>query len=109
MIDIIFQLGNEIIFVRVDGNNIKFANSTYGNQWANIDGLKLNKAGVLKEFPDLNNNNDWKKISIDRFKMKIKSLNSENEKVNYIINDLSLHGYVPKYKQRVGYRREAIK
>lgn len=109
MIDIIFQFGNEIIFVRVNGNDVKFANSTYGSQWANIDGLKINKAGAIKEHEDLKDNPDWKKISIERFKSKIKSLDNDDKRVEYIIDDLSKHGYKPRYKKKSGYRREVIK
>jgi hypothetical protein len=109
MIDVIFMLGGDHIFVRVIGNNIKFSNSSQGNLFASIEGMKLSKAGVIKEFPDLKDNENWKLIAIERFKEKIKECKTENEKVEYIIKDLSKFGYKPLYKKKAGFRTERIK
>jgi len=109
MIEILFSFGNEIILVKVDGNDIKFSNSNFGAVETDISGLKLSYEGVIKEFPDLKDNANWKRIVIQRFKAHIKSLKTEEEKASYIVDDLEKHGYIAKYKQKPGFRREVIK
>ena len=109
MIDIIFNYFNDTILVRVEGNKVLFGNTAYGNKMSTIDGLKLSQSGVLKEFPDLKDNLEWRKIAIQRFKEKIEKMKSENEVTDYVIADLSKYGYVPRYKQRQGHRPERIK
>ncbi len=109
MIEILFYLGNEIILVKVDGNNIMFSNSNFGAVESDISGLKLSYEGVIKEFPDLKDDENWKNKTIQRFKDHIKSLKTEEDKVNYIVDDLKKHGYTAKYKQKLGFRREVIK
>lgn len=108
MIDIIFYQGAEIIFVRVDGNDVKFASGNNPNMFGPIEGLKLNYVGVVREFPDLETADDWKEQAIERFKDKIKSYDSEDEKVEYIIQDLKKHGFIPKFKQKQGFRKEVL-
>lgn len=103
MIGVIFSFGNEIIEVRIKDNNVFFRTSTSPN-FADIDGLKLDKSGVVKEFPDLKDKDDWQKQARERFKMKIKELKTEDERVKYIIQDLTKFGYVPMYIQRQGFR-----
>lgn len=104
MIDIFFEFMNEFILVRIEGSNVQFANTTYNNNLATIDGLKLNQQGVIKEFPDLKDNVEWRRIAITRFKDKIKTLETEEKISDYIITDLRKYGYIPKYKQRKGFR-----
>ena len=108
MIGLIFQLGPEIIEVRVDNNNVQFRNNQSNGMFTTIEGLKLNKVGVIREFPDLKDNDDWQNIARERFKEKIKSMNTEMERENYIVADLKKYGYVPKYRQRQGFRVEKI-
>jgi hypothetical protein len=108
MIDLFFQFGNEFILVKVDGSNVRFGSSEQGSQLATIDGLKLDYLGVVKEFPDLEDNPGWKRIATERFKENIKRMNNEDEVSNYIINDLKKYGYIPKLKQRKGFRVEKI-
>lgn len=109
MIDLIFYHGTEIIFVRVDGGNITFHSSNFGARGATIDGLNFSYPGTLKEFPDLKDNPDWRHIAIQRFKEKIKAMDSEDKIADYIIQDLKLHNYIPKFKQKHGFRREIIR
>lgn len=108
MIQLMFRFANEKILVVIDGNDIKFGNTEYGAQLASIEGLKLDYQGVINEFPELTNRDDWKAEAIKRFKEKIKSFKTENEKANYIIEDLKKYGYVPEFKQKKGFRRERI-
>ncbi|HDK42725.1 MAG TPA: hypothetical protein ENG87_05055 [Candidatus Pacearchaeota archaeon] len=108
MIGIIFQFGTEIIEVKVQGVNVLFRASQFTN-FADIDGIKLNKVGVLKEFPDLKDSKDWQIIARKRFKDKIKTMKTERERVDYIIEDLTKFGYKWLYKQRAGFRPEKNK
>lgn len=108
MIEIIFEFGNEVILVKVQGKNVLFGNTTFGAQMADISGLKLDYDGVCREFPDLKDHEDWRGEAIKRFKEKIESMESEEEIVSYLVGDLRKQGYVPKFKQKQGFRREVI-
>ena len=108
MIDLIFYLGSEVVFVRVQGHNVLMASGTNGAQMATIDGIKLSKSGVVKEYPDLNSHPNWREEAIGRFKAKLRELSSEDAIANYVIEDLKKHGYIPKYKQIAGHRKEVI-
>ena len=108
MIDLIFYFGNDIVFIRVRGNSVMFANSAQGAQWSPIDGLRLSKAGVVKEFPDLEFDADWHDVAIRRFKNKLTKLSNEKAVADYIINDLKNFGYVPKFYQEQGFRKRRI-
>jgi len=105
MIDIMFEFVGDYILVRINGNNITFGNTAYGNQMASIDGLKLSQEGAIKEFPDLKDRSDWREEAIKRFKEKITLMSSEPEIEAYIISDLRKYGYKPLYKQRQGFRK----
>ena len=107
MIGIIFQFGTEVVEVRVKDNNVFFRNSN-SPQFADIDGLKLDKSGVLKEHPDLKDKEDWQRQARKRFKEKIKQMKDEKEQVKYIIEDLGKHGYKPMYIQKQGFRPRKI-
>lgn len=109
MIDIIMEFGGDTILVKVNGNTVELGNTNQGNKLATIEGLQLNKQGVLKEFPDLKDDLDWKPKAIQRFKDKIRSFNTEEERANYVIEDLRKHGYRPKAKQKAGFRVEKIR
>jgi len=104
MIEILFEQGSETILVVIRGKEIRFGSTVYGVQMADISGLKLNHEGVVKEFPDLENREDWKKEVVLRFKDHIKNLNSEEEICEYIIEELEKQGYKGKTKMRKGHR-----
>ncbi len=103
MIGIIFRFGTEVVEVRVRGSEVFFRTSQFTN-FADIDGLKLDKSGVIKEFPDLKDNPDWQKIARQRFKDSMKQMKTERERADYIENDLEQFGYIPLYEQRSGFR-----
>lgn len=103
MIGVIFQFGTEIVEVRVKDNNVFFRNQNSPN-FADIDGLKLDKYGVIKEHPDLKDKADWQRQARERFKDKIKNYKTEEERIRYIIDDLNKFGYVPLYMQKQGFR-----
>lgn len=108
MIDALFQLGNEIVLIRVEGNKVLFGNTMFGSQMADIKGLKLDYVGVCRQFPDLEMKDDWREETIKRFKEKVKSFKTERQKIDYLIEDLSKHGYKALKIQRKGFRPENI-
>ena len=107
MIGVIFEFGTENVEVRVDGNNVFFRTTTSQN-FADIDGIKLDKSGVMKEFPDLIGRDDWQSEARLRFKDKIHSYLTEEEKMKYIMADLIKYGYVPRYIQKQGFRPQKL-
>lgn len=98
-----FRSGSELTEVIVTGNDIMFFDISTG-QVTGLTGISYNKSGVLKEFPDLENDDDWKKKAIDRLKEHIKKFDKEEDKLNYIIKDLEKYGYECKFTQRAGFR-----
>jgi len=74
-----------------------------------IDGLKFNRTGVVKEFPDLEFDNEWRAKSIDRFKEHFREIKTEQAKVSYVITELSKNGYTPMYTKRKGWRAQPIR
>lgn len=108
MIELIFYFGTDIIMIRIIGHRVTFVNSTFGAIESTIDGLKLSKSGVIKEYPELKDREDWKEEAIRRFKNKIFELNEEEAIAEYIIMDLKKYGYIPKWKQKQGFRRTKI-
>ena len=108
MIQITFELGGENVQVIIKDNDLLFFDVTTGTT-TTIEGLQLSKSGCIKEFPDLKDNIDWKKESINRFKLKVKSIEKEKDKMNYIISELTKQGYKALYFQRAGFRPERIR
>jgi len=108
MIGIVLSLGGDVAEVRIDGNSLTFRGNGSPN-FATIEGLKLDKEGTLKEFPDLKDKENWKQIAIERFKEHFKKLETEREKVEYVINDLKKFGWVLEAIQKAGHRLQRIK
>lgn len=94
--------------VRINGHRVTFVNSTYGAFESTIEGLKLSRAGVIKEYPDLKEREDWREEAIKRFKEVINVMQNEESIAEYVIQDLKKYGYIPKWKQKQGFRREKI-
>lgn len=103
MIGIIFSFSDQTIEVRIVEKTVLFR-SSQATQFSDINGIKLDRPGVLKEFPDLKDNADWQKIARERFKDKIKEMATEQERAKYVIEDLTKFGYKPLYMQRSGFR-----
>jgi hypothetical protein len=110
MIDILFYFGSEVVLTRIDGDTLYLASGSNGDKMAPFDEkhVKLNYSGVIKEFPDLEGSKNWSSEAVRRFKEKFKSYKTEEEKARYVISDLSRHGYIPKYKQKRGFRIEML-
>ena len=109
MIDVLFKFANNHILVTVKNKKVYFANTESGNKQSEIDGLKLDHGGVIREFPDLQNNTNWRDEAIKRFKDKIETMESEDEIVIYVVEELKKFGYEPMYKQKKGFRPQLIK
>lgn len=97
-----YRFAQSIHHVIVDGNNVMFLNSD--GVISTIEGIGLNKAGVLKEFPDLEHEPEWRRIAIERFKAKIKSFNTEMDVTNYVKDELTRWGHEALMYQRAGFR-----
>ena len=108
MIDLIFYYGTDIILVKINGKQVLFGNSAYGQFLAPFEKLNIDKSGVMKEFPDLKDDKDWRLKAVERFYNHIYSLETEEAISDYIIDDLRKFGYIPKYRQRKGFRVEEL-
>jgi hypothetical protein len=104
----VFELGADQAEIVVDNNNLMFKDGG-SNTITTLEGLQLSKSGVLKEFPDLTDNPEWKKISLERLKEHVKTLEGENNKMNYIKDELTKFGWKPLFKHRAGFRPEKFK
>jgi hypothetical protein len=104
MIELILEKNGETILIIVEGYNLFFGNSDYGSMFATLDGLQLSYSGTIEEFPDLKDNPLWRIEAIKRLKEKVKSYRTEEERAEYIIEDLRRHGFIPKYKKVKGFR-----
>ena len=102
------MFASEMVEVRVDGNRVLFR-SGMSPQWATIDGLQISYQGVCKEFPDLEGETNWRARAIERFREELLSYKTEEDKMDYVVNDLKKHGYIPKYVQKGGHRVKRIK
>jgi len=109
MISTIFQNGSEVIEVRINQTNCLFRTQSTQGGFVPIEGIKLEKAGCIKEHPDLKEDEDWRSETIKRFKQKIKEYETEKQRMKYIISDLTKHGYKPLYYQQQGHRPIKIK
>jgi len=103
MIGVRFLRGAEDISVVVDGINV-YVRDNMSFVVAPLANLKFSYEGVIKEFPDLRDDTEWKDKAIARFFSKLESFRTEDDRINYIIADLRKHNYVPITKQRSGFR-----
>ncbi len=103
-----FRMGGDVVEAIYGPQGLMFFDISTGII-TTLEGLKLSKAGVVKEFPDLENDEDWNKKAIKRLKKHIESFETEEQKINYVIEELRKHGYQPLTKQRAGFRHKIIK
>jgi hypothetical protein len=104
MIDVLFTLGPDTVLIRIDGSNLLFTNVSANSWLVPIENLKLSQKGVVKEFPDLDGDEEWKEKAIERFKNHVKKLETDEEKMDYVVKDLAKYGYVLKAYQKKGGR-----
>lgn len=100
-IKLTFENGSELTEVFIDGDNLFFSN---GEEMTVIDGLQILKSDVVKQFPDLVNDEEWRKKSIERLKEHIKNIPTEREKAIYVRNELVKYGNELKFCVRNGFR-----
>lgn len=103
-----FQFGGQRIIVRVIGDIVLFID-LQNNMMSPIEGLNLTKKGVEKEYPDLIGDKDWKQKAIQRFVDKIKSFQTEQQRMDWLIDELKEMGYSPLFQQRQGFRPKKIR
>lgn len=106
MIDVIFQFGTEVIMVRVLNKEILFKTSAFGGGFVSIEGLKLSRIGTIKQFPNLKDRDDWRTEAIKMYKLNLNKMESETQRMNYVIEELRKHGYKGLYWQDEGFRRK---
>ena len=75
MIDLLFKKGNEYWLIRIMGNDVQIGRTSYGSQLGSIYGLARDKKSVIKEFPELANDEEWRSKAIS---IMIKKINSYN-------------------------------
>jgi hypothetical protein len=103
MIKITLKFGGDVFEAIIRGNELFFSDVSSG-VITTIEGLRLSKAGVLKEFPDLKDDRDWRLKAIQRFKEKIKTIPTEDKTIEYVKEELIKFGWTPLIKQRAGWR-----
>lgn len=108
MINATFQLGSDLISIKVEGNNLGFFDIGTG-QMTTLEGLRLSKSGVLKEFSDLKDDANWRKKAIERLKKHIKTIKTEMNKMIYVKDELIKFGYEPLHYQKAGFRTQKFK
>ena len=108
MINAAFKLGGDMMQIKVEGNNLGFFDVGSG-QLTTLEGIRFSKPGVIKEFPDLKDNDDWKRKAIDRLKEHMKNKKTEMDKMLYIKDELKKFGYEPLYYQKAGHRNQKFK
>jgi len=103
-----FSFGGDNQEVIIRGNELIFFDISSG-MMTTVEGLRLSKSGSLKEFPELKDDDDWKKKTIERLKEKMKEYNTEKEKMEYIKIELIKQGYKPLFLQQAGFRPQKFK
>lgn len=93
MITMLFNKKGQRVVIRLDGNNLLFMGP---NDYviSSLEGLRFDKEGVIREFPDLKGRADWKVEALRRFKEHIFTLEGDKKKAEYIIDDLNKHDYI---------------
>ena len=87
MIDVLMKFGGDVILIKVEGNKVLFGNTSQGARMATIDGMNLSYDGVVREFPELKDNRNWRIEAISKFKDKIRELKDEDKIVKYVIEE----------------------
>ena len=98
-----FRLGGDQIEVVIKGNELLFFDVS-SQLITTLEGLNIEKRGVIKEFPDLENNSNWKKEAINRLKEHMKKYEKEKDKLNYVRGELVKFGYTALFYQEAGFR-----
>jgi hypothetical protein len=108
MIKITLQFAGDNSEIIIRGNELLFFDIGSG-MMTTVEGLKLSKSGCIKEFPDLKDDEEWKKKSIERLKENMNKFDTEMEKMNYVKNELEKQGYQSLFWQKGGWRPQKFK
>ena len=108
MLKLTLQFGGDNSEIIIRGNELLFFDIGSG-MLTTIEGLKLSKSGCIKEFPDLKDDEEWKRKSIQRLKENMNKFNTEMEKMNYVKEELTKQGYEALFYQRGGFRPQKFK
>ena len=108
MIGVIFQLGSNYVEFRLDGDNLFVRDSSYGGTLVPFapGTVNLDYDGVLKELPYLKGDSQWKEKACEELKERFKELETDDEKINYIVDEMKKYGYIPRFTQKKGHRPE---
>lgn len=102
------QQTTEVVVITVFPNKeLRFAMMKQGMaQYSTIEGLRLNPATIIEEFPDLEGQEIpyIRKEGLRRFKDHIKRMESMSMIKEYLKEDLAKHGYKLIMSQRKGHR-----
>jgi hypothetical protein len=107
MYDLVFKHISGVALVRVNEKSISFSTMDKGQfSLQPIENIKLDVDGILREFPDLKEKTamEIRKEAIQRFKDHINKMETEMEIVQYVVKDLSKHGYEFVNARRPGFR-----
>ena len=110
--ELIFRLADDYVIVKIKNGQVLFSNSnTNFQRFVPIDGIMLNREGIIKEFPDLKGlpDSEMRKEAIDRFKKHIKEFNTEDEIKEYIIMELKKYGYICEKIKKEGFRAISLR
>jgi hypothetical protein len=98
----VFENAGEIVEVVIQGNTLLFSDSS--GQVTLLEGLQFSKEGVIKEFPDLKDDEEWKKKAIERLKEHIKTIPTEKETLDYVKDELVKFGNKALFYRQNGFR-----
>lgn len=104
MIGIVMTRLDEVVMVVVEGHSLQFKSNLNMQAMAPLDYIKFDYNGVVKEHPDLKDDDQWRQKAIQRLKDKLKTMTSEKEIMKYVLEDLTKFGWVGKYYQQNGMR-----
>ncbi|UCD20530.1 MAG: hypothetical protein JSW08_01995 [archaeon] len=113
MINLVFRGGGTILVVSIKPDGELWFGQQMGGfvKYAPIEGLKLNWAGIIKEFPDLEDKpaEEAQKIAIQRFKKKLKEQKTEKQKIAFVRKEMAECGYTLEVIQKKGFRPRRVK
>lgn len=98
-------MAGDVVEVVIKDTNLLFRTAGLG-LITSVEGLRIDKSGVLKEFPDLEDNNEWRKIALERLKEKVKTIDGEMNRLYYVKDELTKFGWKPLFYQPAGFRQK---
>ena len=107
-----YEPNGSLMAIEIIGNRVTSLSTMYMGvtRYSTIEGLKFSKSGMIAEFPDLKNLpfEEMRKEAIKRFKEKLKTMKTEQEVTNYLIDDLKKYGYKLYKIDKKGFRTKKV-